>query len=87
MSIEKGLRIENGIAVKYSGTEEEVKLPSEVIRIAPYAFYGCKTLKRIITPPKLASIGKGAFYGCDKFGGSYYSRQTLSKSARRQGVR
>ncbi len=65
MSNEKGLRIEKGIVIKYSGKEEEVKLPSDVIRIAPYAFYGCKTLKRIITPPKLASIGKGAFYGCD----------------------
>lgn len=62
---DKGLRIENGTVLKYTGTDEEVKLPANVVRIAPYAFYGCKTLKRIITPVKLMSIGKGAFYACE----------------------
>ncbi len=64
-SNEKGLRIEKGTVIKYNGTDEVLKLPSNVVRIAPYAFYDCKTLKKVITPPKLSSIGKGAFYGCD----------------------
>lgn len=59
------LRIQKGTVLKYFGQADELKLPRDVIRIAPYAFSGCKTLKKIITPVKLKSIGKGAFYGCD----------------------
>lgn len=60
-----GLRIEKGTVLRYVGKAEEVVLPSDVLRIAPFAFAGCKTLKRIVTPYNLLSIGKGAFYGCD----------------------
>lgn len=59
------LRIERGTVLKYTGNDEELKLPREVVRIAPYAFSGCLSLRKIITPVKLASIGKGAFYGCN----------------------
>lgn len=57
-------KIQNGTVLKYTGSDEEVKIPRGIVRIAPYAFSGCKTLKKLITPVKLASIGKGAFYGC-----------------------
>lgn len=59
------LRIQNGTVLKYTGQEEELTLPKNVVRIAPYAFANCKNLKKLVTPVKLKSIGKGAFYGCD----------------------
>lgn len=58
------LRIERGTVLKYFGKDEELKLPRDVVRIAPYAFADNKSLKKIVTPIKLKSIGKGAFYGC-----------------------
>ena len=57
------LNIQSGTVLKYHGNDEELKLPKEVVRIAPYAFAGCTSLKKVVTPVKLASIGKGAFYG------------------------
>lgn len=59
------INIQSGTVLKYRGEDEELTLPKNVVRIAPYAFAGCKTLKKLITPVKLASIGKGAFFGCD----------------------
>lgn len=59
------LNIQSGTVLKYRGDDEELKLPKEVVRIAPYAFAGCTSLKKVVTPVKLASIGKGAFYGCE----------------------
>ncbi len=59
------LRIRNNTVVKYIGDAETVNIPKGIVRIAPYAFYQCKSLKRLVTPAKLSSIGKGAFYGCD----------------------
>lgn len=38
-----------------------IKLPSELITISPFAFYGAK-LESIIIPEKVTSIGEGAFY-------------------------
>lgn len=64
-TVQGELNIQSGTVLKYRGEDEELTLPKDVVRIAPYAFAGCKALKKIITPVKLASIGKGAFYGCD----------------------
>jgi len=61
---DKRLQIKGGTVVKYIGNAEEVKIPSTVKRIAPFAFADCKSLKKVITPVGLMSIGKGAFYGC-----------------------
>lgn len=63
--VNENLTIVKGTVLRYTGNEEELILPKNVVRIAPYAFSGCKTLKKIVTPTKLASIGKGAFFGCD----------------------
>ncbi len=66
MKTEHGeLNIQSGTILKYKGEDEELTLPKNVVRIAPYAFTNCKALKKVTTPVKLASIGKGAFYGCD----------------------
>ncbi|MCM1546145.1 MAG: leucine-rich repeat domain-containing protein [Clostridiales bacterium] len=66
MKTTKGeFNIQSGTVLKYRGEDEELTLPKNVVRIAPYAFAGCKTLKKVTTPVKLASIGKGAFFGCD----------------------
>ncbi len=59
------LQIQNGTVLKYVGTAQELRLPKDVVRIAPYAFNNNKSLRKLTTPVKLASIGKGAFYGCD----------------------
>lgn len=66
MKTERGeLNIQSGTVLKYRGQDEELTLPRDVVRIAPYAFAGCTSLKKLITPVSLASIGKGAFFGCD----------------------
>ena len=65
MNSNDSLKIQNGTVLKYTGNDEELKLPRSVVRIAPYAFSNCKSLKKLVMPVKLASIGKGAFYGCD----------------------
>lgn len=60
-----GLRIDKGTVIRYTGKAAELVLPDDIVRIAPFAFAGCKTLRKIVTPYTLSSIGKGAFYGCD----------------------
>ena len=75
------LNIQSGTVLKYRGQDEELTLPKDVVRIAPYAFAGCRTLKKLTTPVKLASIGKGAFFGCDNL-----IEVTIPGSKRRQGV-
>lgn len=64
-TVQGELNIQSGTVLKYRGEDEELTLPKDMVRIAPYAFAGCKALKKITTPVKLASIGKGAFFGCD----------------------
>lgn len=59
------MRIRHGVVLKYEGSAEEIRLPKDVVRIAPYAFAECTGLKKIVTSVKLSSIGRGAFYGCD----------------------
>lgn len=59
------MNIQSGTVLKYRGQDEELTLPRDVVRIAPYAFAGCRTLKKLTAPVRLASIGKGAFFGCD----------------------
>lgn len=65
MAVINGLRIEKATVLRYTGKEAEIIIPKDVLRIAPFAFAGCKNLRKIVLPYKLLSIGKGAFFGCD----------------------
>lgn len=66
MKTQRGeLNIQSGTILKYRGQDEELTLPKNIVRIAPYAFADCTTLKKVVAPVRLASIGKGAFFGCN----------------------
>ena len=41
------------------------EVPKGVSEIKDYAFYNCKSLKRVEFPEIITSIGKGAFQGCE----------------------
>ncbi len=45
----------------YFNNYQEIILPSTIQDIGQYAFYNCKSLKKINLPNSLTSIGKGAF--------------------------
>lgn len=45
---------------------ENVFLPDTVIRIDNYAFEDCRNMKSITLPPRLNSLGQGAFIKCNK---------------------
>lgn len=43
---------------------EDLVIPEGVEVIDPYVFCNCKTLKRLVLPDSLKTIGKSAFYNC-----------------------
>lgn len=56
--------IQNGILVKYHGSETEVIIPEAVTAIANEAFRGCKGIRSIVIPKTVAAIGAQVFLGC-----------------------
>ena len=56
--------IENGVLVKYQGTDEDIIVPEGVHSIGSSAFYYCENLQSITLPDGLQSIGKSAFCIC-----------------------
>lgn len=56
--------IENGVLIKYKGTDPEVMIPDNVTEIGDSAFKGCTSLMSIKIPDSVTSIGDGAFFGC-----------------------
>ena len=62
----KTFDIENGILIKYRGTEAEVLIPSSVKKIDMMAFQQCTSLTTIELPKNIASIEETSFRGCDK---------------------
>ena len=55
----------------YSGTGEEIEIPQKydskpVTSISSRAFKGNKTVKKIVIPDGIKSIGANAFYGCSE---------------------
>lgn len=58
-------QISAGKLVRYCGTQPEVKLPAFVSSIGENVFENNETLKRIVIPEGVRSIGRKAFAYCD----------------------
>ncbi|MBQ5823305.1 MAG: leucine-rich repeat domain-containing protein [Clostridia bacterium] len=56
--------IENGVLIKYTGTDADVTIPDGVTSIGDWAFRGCKSLTSIKIPDSVTSIGEQAFARC-----------------------
>ncbi|MBR2341537.1 MAG: leucine-rich repeat protein [Clostridia bacterium] len=67
--IKHDFQIENGVLVKYNGSDEEVVIPKNVKSIGDSAFMGCKSLKNIIIPNGVTSIGRNVFFDCGNLTG------------------
>ena len=63
-SREDGFIIDNGVLIKYTGSESSVTIPNIVASIREYAFEGCSGLTSVTIPNNVTSIGNVAFYGC-----------------------
>lgn len=58
-------QIEDGVLVKYLGSQTEVTVPEGVTSIGEGAFYNCDSLESVILPEEITSIGAGAFNDCE----------------------
>lgn len=56
--------INNGVLMKYTGSETDIVVPPEVTEIGNKAFAGCSHLKTVTLPEKLKKIGADAFLHC-----------------------
>lgn len=59
-------KIENGVLIKYLGSEASVRVPDGVRAIGYDAFYRCVSLKEIVLPDGLECVLDWAFAGCAK---------------------
>jgi hypothetical protein len=58
--------IENGMLVKYNGTDADVVIPEGVTSIGKSAFFWCKSLQSVTIPEGVTRIGDSAFNGCSR---------------------
>lgn len=63
---QSGFVIEDGVLIRYEGSEAEVSVPEGVTVIGEEAFAGNETLETVIVPEGVTTIGKKAFAGCKK---------------------
>lgn len=63
-NIEDEMVIEDGVLVKYIGSEKEVEIPDNVTVIGESAFADCDSIESIFVPGSVKKIEDYAFYGC-----------------------
>ena len=51
--------------IAYTGLETDLTLPSGIVEIYQYAFYGCSDLTSVTIDNSLFLIGNYAFYNCN----------------------
>lgn len=56
--------IQNGVLIKYNGSDGEVNIPDGVTGIGDYAFQNCRNLTSITLPDSIITIGEHAFCNC-----------------------
>ena len=61
-----GFKIEDGVLLKYEGTDSVVVIPDGVVKIGKNAFYGNKTVTEVTMPNTVVSVGEDAFEECIK---------------------
>ena len=61
---EKGFVIENGVLIKYVGTDTKITIPNDVTSIGNSAFENCSNITSVSIPNTVTSIGKWAFRNC-----------------------
>lgn len=62
---ENGFNIVNGnTLVAYTGKDDNVVIPSNVISISEHAFDGCKSIKKIVVPDSVKKLDSGIFKYC-----------------------
>lgn len=55
---DEGFHIENGCLKEYIGADKEVVIPNGVTSIGNYAFSDCKSLRSVVIPDSVISIGE-----------------------------
>lgn len=73
-----GFIIENGVLIKYEGSDSVVVIPNGVTQIGENAFNESKTLTEVVMPDSVTSIGKYAFQKCIKLKSVVFSKQLVT---------
>jgi hypothetical protein len=55
----------NGVLTKYTGTQENVRIPTTVKTIGDYAFQECTEIEKIVILESVTTIGRYAFAQCE----------------------
>lgn len=61
MSSNPDFIMEDGVLVKYIGSDENVEIPEEIHEIASRAFFGCVSVVRTKISERVTAIGDEAF--------------------------
>ena len=79
----RGLVIEDGVLIEYTGIAESLDIPEDVIRISPCAFEGNENIKEIWLPETISNIDYATFYGCTNLVSIHLpnSLETIGESA------